>query len=138
MLGGISPRHLKPDASGALDPAEVEANIAPDDSHFAITKLVCVENTFNGMVVPQDKLEAVAGVARANGLSIHIDGARLMNAVVRSNASAAETESVPVSDIRSFDFNPIHAVFQLFAEYYDLTIRIGGCFWMFRITLIGE
>ncbi|MGI9356774.1 MAG: low-specificity L-threonine aldolase [Rhizobiaceae bacterium] len=90
VLGGISPRHLKPDASGALDPAEVEATIAPDDSHFAITKLMCVENTFNGMVVPQDKLEAVAEVARANGLSIHIDGARLMNAVVRSNANAAE------------------------------------------------
>jgi len=90
VLGGISPRHLKPDTSGALDPVEVEAAIAPDDSHFAITKLVCVENTFNGKVVPQEKLEAAAKVAHANGLKIHIDGARLMNAVVKSNANAAE------------------------------------------------
>lgn len=90
VLGGISPRHLKPDASGALDPEEVEATIAPDDEHFAITKLVCIENTFNGQVVPQEKLEAVSDVAHANGLKIHIDGARLMNAVVKSNASAAE------------------------------------------------
>ncbi len=93
VLGGISPRHLKPDDSGALDPDEIAATIAPDDPHFAITKLLCVENTFNGKVVPQEKLEAAAGVAQANGLAIHIDGARLMNAVVTSNASAAEMVS---------------------------------------------
>ncbi len=90
VLGGISPRHLKPDESGALDPDEIAATIAPDDPHFAITKLLCVENTFNGKVVPQERLEAAAGVARANGLVIHIDGARLMNAVTTSNANAAE------------------------------------------------
>ncbi|MDD9909289.1 MAG: low-specificity L-threonine aldolase [Ahrensia sp.] len=88
VLGGISPRHLKPDESGALDPDDIAATVAPDDPHFAITKLLCLENTFNGKVVPQAKLEAAAQVARANGLSVHVDGARLMNAVIASNAKA--------------------------------------------------
>lgn len=90
VLGGISPRHLQTDADGALDPEEVEKAIQPDDPHFAITRLVCVENTHNGRVIPQDRLETVSEIARANGLKVHLDGARLMNAVVKSNRDARE------------------------------------------------
>lgn len=90
VLGGISPRHLMPQANGALDPEQVQDAINPDDSHFAISRLVCVENTFNGKVVNQGQIEEVAAIAHEHDLSVHLDGARLMNAVVASNRSAAE------------------------------------------------
>lgn len=90
VLGGISPRHIQPKANGALDAAQVEASIQPDDPHFATTRLVCVENTFNGQPIPQDDMEAVASVAKANGLMLHLDGARLMNAAIASGQGAAQ------------------------------------------------
>jgi threonine aldolase len=90
VLGGISPRHIQPKENGALDAGEVAATVQPDDPHFAITRLVCMENTLNGKIVPQSEIEAVAGAAREHGLSVHLDGARLMNAAVGSGKSAAD------------------------------------------------
>ena len=90
VLGGISPHHLVPGENGGLVPNDVSSAVQPDDSHFAISRLVCVENTFNGRVVPQENIEAVAKVAHDNDLSIHLDGARLMNAAIASNASPAD------------------------------------------------
>lgn len=90
VLGGISPRHLQPNPSGGLDPAAVEAAIQPDDSHFAITRLVCLENTHNGMVMDQEEIEKTAEIAHANGLKLHIDGARLLNAAVKSKTPASK------------------------------------------------
>ena len=88
VLGGISPRHVTPCENGSLAPDAIAAEIQADDPHFAVSKLLCVENTFHGRVVPQVALEASADVARRNGLSVHIDGARLMNAVVKTNGNA--------------------------------------------------
>lgn len=90
VLGGISPRHLALNAQGGLDPEAIEAAIQPDDSHFAITKLICLENTHNGLVMDQDKIEQTSQVAKRHGLSLHIDGARLMNAAVKSGRPASE------------------------------------------------
>lgn len=90
VLGGISPRHIAPNANGGLNASDVEAAIQPDDQHFAVTKLVCLENTHNGVIQDQEGIDSVAEVAKANGLSLHIDGARLMNAAVASGRSAAE------------------------------------------------
>ncbi len=90
VLGGISPCHLHPNENGALEASEVEAAIRPDDPHFAISKLICVENTFNGRVVDQEDMLRVAQVAKANGLALHLDGARLMNAAVKSGRPAKE------------------------------------------------
>ncbi|MEL6745590.1 MAG: low-specificity L-threonine aldolase [Pseudomonadota bacterium] len=90
VLGGISPHHLTPGADGGLDPNHVAKAVRPDDVHFAVSKLVCLENTYNGRVVPQDNIETVAEIARANGLALHLDGARLMNAVVKSNRKPSE------------------------------------------------
>jgi len=90
VLGGISPHHVKPGPDGGLAPADVAKAIRPDDVHFAVSKLICLENTYNGQVIPQDNIEANAEIARTNGLSLHLDGARLMNAVVKSNRSASD------------------------------------------------
>ena len=90
VLGGISPHHLEPDEKGGLRPDDVKAAIKPDDSHFAISRLVCVENTYNGRVQDQDNIEAVAKTAHDAGLAIHIDGARLMNAAIASGRPVAD------------------------------------------------
>ncbi|MEM7300881.1 MAG: low-specificity L-threonine aldolase [Pseudomonadota bacterium] len=88
VLGGISPCHLEVNERGGITANQVEAALKPDDSHHAISRLVCVENTVNGMVQDQSEIGRIAEVARANGLSVHLDGARLMNAVAASNHSA--------------------------------------------------
>ena len=90
MLGGISPFHLKPNESGGLNAADVEAAIQPDDPHFAITRLVCLENTHDGRVMDQQEVLRIADVAKNNSLQLHVDGARLMNAAIRSGTPASE------------------------------------------------
>jgi threonine aldolase len=92
-LGGIQLRPLASQA-GILAPGAVEAAIRPlDDDHQPLTAAVCVENTHNsqgGTVWPLDALEAVAAVARAHRLSLHVDGARLFNAAVALGVPASE------------------------------------------------
>ena len=90
VLGGISPKHLQLNETGGLNPQDIEAAIQPDDPHFAITKLVCLENTYNGKVMDQDTIEATSIVARKNNLALHIDGARIMNAAVKSGRHAKD------------------------------------------------
>lgn len=90
VLGGISPHHIALNANGGLDAADVEAAIKPDDPHFAISRLVCLENTCWGRVIDQVGIEKTADVAHAHGLKLHMDGARLMNAAVRTNRPAKE------------------------------------------------
>lgn len=84
VLGGIQPQPLTPRADGTLDPAEIEAAVKPDDPHFARTRLLCLENTTGGRVIPVDYLESATKLARGLGLATHLDGARLFNAAVAS------------------------------------------------------
>ena len=70
--------------------ADIAAAIKPDDCHFARTRLLCLENTWNGHPMPQDYLAQATALAREKGLATHLDGARLFNAAV---ASAAPGES---------------------------------------------
>lgn len=77
--------------SGIYTPEQVESAIRPNDPHFPRSRLVCVENTCNlrgGRVWPLAAVRAVAACARKHGLLLHLDGARLMNAVVASGTSA--------------------------------------------------
>jgi threonine aldolase len=82
-LGGICAHPLRMDSDNRVAPEDFAAAIRPDDSHFAITKLICLENTCGGRVLPLSYQEEVIALARSNGLSIHLDGARLMNAAVK-------------------------------------------------------
>jgi threonine aldolase len=78
---------------GMFDAAAVEGALRPVDRHAPRSRLVCVEQTTNiggGRVWPLEQLRAVVDVARAHGLRRHLDGARLMNAVVASGVPAAE------------------------------------------------
>lgn len=84
---------LLPTFDGIFSPEQVEGAIRPDDPHFPRSKLVCVENTHNlkgGRIWSVPAVAAVAEVAKKHRLAMHLDGARLMNAVVASGVSAAE------------------------------------------------
>jgi threonine aldolase len=79
--------HLVPGERGLVTPAEVVAAVRdPADDHVARVRLLCVENTHNrqgGVVVPLERLQAVAAVARAHGVAVHLDGAPAWRAVSR-------------------------------------------------------
>jgi threonine aldolase len=83
VLGSIQPQPLQNLADGSLDLAMVEAAIKPDDSHFAITRLLALENTIGGKVIGRDYLARAVTLAWKRGLSTHLDGARIFNAAVK-------------------------------------------------------
>ena len=91
VLGGIQPCPLPFNDAGELPLDAVEAAIKPDDSHFAITRLVCLENTHNGKVLPLEYLARYSSLCREHDLKRHLDGARVFN--------AAAALQVPVSEI---------------------------------------
>ena len=96
VLGSIQPQPLPQQADGSILLADIEANIKPDDAHFAKTRLLALENTWGGQVLPLAYIEAATALARRRGLATHLDGARLFNAAVASG--------VPVGEIaRHFD-----------------------------------
>lgn len=91
-LWGVTPRTFAGD-SGVLTLGEIEDAVRPDDQHLVRTRLVCLENTHNrggGRVHPLEDVRAISLWAKDEGLTMHLDGARLMNAVVASGVSAAE------------------------------------------------
>lgn len=87
VLGSIQPQPLAQAADGTMSLAEIEANIKPDDSHFAITRLLALENTWGGRILPAAYVDEATALARRKGLATHLDGARLFNAAVGSGVS---------------------------------------------------
>lgn len=90
VLGSIQPQTVPFLTSGMLDLDRVEAEIKPDDSHFARTRLLCLENTHDGKVVPPDGIADAAALAARHGLALHLDGARLWNAAVAGGQTPGE------------------------------------------------
>lgn len=82
VLGSIQPQPLEHQPDGTIALADIENAIKPDDPHFARTRLVVLENTTGGMVLPLSYMRDVNALARRHGLRTHIDGARLFNAAV--------------------------------------------------------
>ena len=83
VLGSLWPQPLEYEADGTLDLKKVAALIKPDDAHFAKTRLLVLENTQNGRVLPLSYMEAAAAFAKQRGLALHLDGARVFNAAVK-------------------------------------------------------
>src|SRR5690606_31296849 len=83
VLGSIQPQPITHEPDGTMDLAAIEAAIKPDDSHFARTRVIALENTFGGKVLPMAYMDAVAEIARRHGLGLHLDGARAFNACVK-------------------------------------------------------
>ena len=89
-LGGIQPQPLDLEEDGSLDLQRVEDLIKPDDYHYARTRLLCLENTTNGRVLPKGHAEEARVLVERHELLLHLDGARLFNAVIKSGRPAAE------------------------------------------------
>jgi threonine aldolase len=91
-LAGVSCRLLK-GQNGIFTADDVLAALRPSNVHFPPSKVVCIENTHNrggGIVWPIDKIEDVARAAKQAGLKMHLDGARLWNAIAASGISGKE------------------------------------------------
>lgn len=91
VLGGIQPQPIDFEADGTLAIDKLRAAVKPSDSHFARTRLLCLENTVHGQVLPLDYLDAAADFANEHHLGLHLDGARVFNAAVKLG--------VPLTDI---------------------------------------
>ncbi|MCU7650327.1 low-specificity L-threonine aldolase [Pseudomonas piscis] len=88
VLGSIQPQPLEVQADGSLDLGQVAAAIKPDDFHFARTRLLALENTMQGKVLPLAYLAQARAFSREHGLALHLDGARLYNAAVKLGVEA--------------------------------------------------
>jgi threonine aldolase len=87
---GVTCRTLDGDC-GIMDVTQLEDKIRPDDEHQVRTRLVCLENTHNrggGRVYPFEKIQAIHSWTRKQGLALHLDGARLWNAIVVTGIAA--------------------------------------------------
>ena len=90
VLGSIQPQPIDASPDGSLPLDKVAAKIKPDDIHFARTRLLSLENTHNGKVLPREYLEEAWNFTREKGLALHVDGARIFNAVVEYGCALRE------------------------------------------------
>lgn len=91
-LSGVTTRMIDGEF-GVLTVQQLAPNIRPDDIHSPQTRLVCLENTHNrggGRVYSIEHIRAISAWARTHGLAMHLDGARLWNAIVASCIPANE------------------------------------------------
>ncbi|MFW5390131.1 low-specificity L-threonine aldolase [Yersinia sp. 2544 StPb PI] len=94
VLGSIQPQPIEANDDGTLPLDKVLAAIKPDDIHFAQTRLLSLENTHSGKVLPLRYLQQAWALTREKKLALHIDGARIFNAAVALN--------VPLSEISQY------------------------------------
>ena len=87
VLGSVQPQPLAHQADGTLDLQAIADAIKPDDAHFARSRLLCLENTLGGKLLPFDYVQAATALAEEKGLARHLDGARLFNAAVAQAAA---------------------------------------------------
>lgn len=90
VLGSIQPQPIEASQDGTLPLDKVAAKIKPDDIHFARTKLLSLENTHNGKVLPREYFQQAWEFTRNHNLALHIDGARIFNAVVEYGCTLEE------------------------------------------------
>lgn len=92
VLSGVTCRTIEGD-HGVLDVRQLEDKIRPLNDHLVRTRIVCLENTHNrggGKIYPLAKIEEIGAWARKNNLVMHLDGARLWNAIVATGIPAIE------------------------------------------------
>lgn len=92
-LGGIYPHPIPNQRDGTIQFEDIRASIQPDDSHRAVTKLLCLENTQNvcgGVPLTVEYTRQAGQLAKENGLKFHIDGARIFNAAAALDVEVKE------------------------------------------------
>jgi threonine aldolase len=99
VLGSVQPQPIAHQADGTLALADIEAAIKPDDAHFARTRLLALENTLGGKLLPMGYVQAATDLARRHGLATHLDGARLFNAATAQAAGlGGDVSAAPGAD----------------------------------------
>lgn len=89
---GVSPALLQGDR-GRITAAQIEETIKPDDIHAPVSRLVCLENTMNkggGSYYDFKEIEKIKKLCDAKGLALHLDGARLFNALVETSETLTQ------------------------------------------------
>ena len=86
VLGSVQPQPLQHQVDGTLALEDIEGAIKPDDAHFARTRLLALENTLGGKLLPFAYLQQATQLAGSKGLARHLDGARLFNAATAQAA----------------------------------------------------
>lgn len=94
VLGSIQPQPIENNPDGTLPFDKLAAAIKPDDMHFARTRLLSLENTINGKVLPLTYLAEAREFVNQHNLKLHLDGARVLNAAVALD--------VPVKEIAQY------------------------------------
>ncbi|SDE67295.1 L-threonine aldolase [Variovorax sp. CF079] len=92
VFGSVQPQPLEHQPDGSLALKDIEAAIKPDDAHFARTRLLALENTIGGQLLPFSYVEEATQLAQRKGLGRHLDGARLFNAAI-AQAAQRDTEA---------------------------------------------
>lgn len=90
VLGSIQPQPIENEKDGTLCFKKLAAAIKPDDPHFARTKLLSIENTINGKVLPLAYLQQAREFVNQHDLKLHLDGARVYNAAVALDVDIIE------------------------------------------------
>jgi len=90
VLGSIQPQPILNQPDGSIALADIDAYIKPNDHHFARTRVLALENTIGGRVLPADYVRRATELAHLRGLSTHLDGARIANAAVKQGVSLRE------------------------------------------------
>ncbi|HHQ4682972.1 TPA: low-specificity L-threonine aldolase [Aeromonas veronii] len=98
VLGSVALQPLPMQRDGTLAFDDIKAALAPDDAHFVQTRLICLENTHNGKVLPLPYLQEMGAFVAERGLKLHLDGARLFNAAVASE-TPVEVIAAPFDSI---------------------------------------
>jgi threonine aldolase len=93
VFGSVQPQPVAHQPDGSLALSDIEESIKPDDPHFARTRLLALENTLGGKLLPMAYVEQATSLAKSKGLARHLDGARLFNAAV-AQASAGSARTV--------------------------------------------
>jgi len=86
VLASVQPQPLEHEPHGGISLERIAAAIKPNDIHFARTRLLALENTIGGRVLPAAYVQEATTFAHARGLLTHLDGARIFNAAVKSKA----------------------------------------------------
>jgi threonine aldolase len=97
VFGSVQPQPIAHQPDGTLALSDIEAAIKPDDPHFARSRMLALENTLGGQVIPMEYIEQATALAQRKGLARHLDGARLFNAAV---AQAARTGGDALGEAR--------------------------------------
>lgn len=82
VLGGIALQDLPVAEDGAVEADDIKAAVKDDDSHHPISRLLSLENTSYGRAVSLARIAQAVDAGRADGLSLHLDGARFFNAII--------------------------------------------------------